>query len=149
MRPIPTLFLALAFTALSSTIAAANDFRVNYLEQEVRELKRQVLSLTQRIDQATTRPDRQPAAIPGGVLSTRPAPDTQLQWVDARKWKSLRPGMTELEVIETLGRPSSTREDGGARVVLYAIEIGAAGFLGGSVRFRDGAVVEINEPRLQ
>jgi hypothetical protein len=147
MKHIPLMFIAALPLVAFAPAAMADDFRVNYLEQEVRELKRQVLSLNQRLDQATTRPPREPSP------QARPAPSDraplEVKWVDARKWKSLRLGMSELEVIELLGKPNNTREDGGARLVLYAMEIGDSGFLGGSVRFRDGAAVEILQPTLQ
>ena len=146
MKHLTSMIAALPL-ALISSITSADDFRVNYLEQEVRELKRQVLSLTQRLDQVTTRPPREPSTVSRNMVSERPAPETT--WVDAKKWKSLRRGMSELEVIELLGRPSTTRNEGGARVVLYAMEIGDSGFLGGSVRFRDGIVDEIRQPTLQ
>jgi hypothetical protein len=148
MKRMTLIALAALPLAGFATAATADDFRVNYLEQEVRELKRQVLSLTQRLDQVTTRPPRPDAATPGLPVS-RPSPDAQLGWVDAKKWKSLRKGMSELEVIEVLGRPNSTRQENGERVVLYALEIGSSGFLGGSVRFRDGSAVEIKQPALQ
>ena len=57
--------------------------------------------------------------------------------------------MSELEVIGALGPPTSMREEGGTRVLLYAMEIGASGFLGGSVKLRERAVVEVAQPTLQ
>jgi hypothetical protein len=41
------------------------------------------------------------------------------------------------------------REEEGARVLLYAMEVGASGFLGGSVTLRERAVVEVRQPVLQ
>ena len=57
--------------------------------------------------------------------------------------------MSELDVISSLGPPTTMREEGGARVLLYAMEIGASGFLRGSVKLRERAVVEILQPTLQ
>lgn len=57
--------------------------------------------------------------------------------------------MSELEVIGTLGPPTSMRDEGGARVLLYAMEIGSTGYLGGSVTLRDRAVSEVRQPVLQ
>ena len=57
--------------------------------------------------------------------------------------------MGELEVINILGPPTSMRQEGEARVLLYAMEIGAAGFLGGSVELRDRKVSEVNPPTLR
>jgi len=57
--------------------------------------------------------------------------------------------MSELEVIELLGAPTSMREEGDARVLLYAMEIGDSGFLGGSVTLRERVVTEVRQPVLQ
>ena len=56
--------------------------------------------------------------------------------------------MSELEVIDLLGAPTSMRAEGDARVLLYAMEIGSSGFLRGSVTLRDRAVVEVQQPTL-
>jgi len=69
--------------------------------------------------------------------------------VDAALWRRIRNGMSEVDVISTLGPPNSMREDDGARVLLYAMEIGSAGFLGGSVKLRQHAVIEVVQPTLQ
>lgn len=139
--------MALPLALIAADARASIDPRILYLEQEVRDLKRQVLSLTQRLDQATTRPPRGPLSAASSPIAPRPTVETK--WVDAKKWKSLCTGMSELEVIELLGRPNATREESGERVALYALEIGDSGFLGGSVRFRDGKVTAIREPYLQ
>ncbi len=79
-------------------------------------------------------------------LTAAPASD---QWIDAARWRQVRPGMNELEVIGLLGPPSSMRTEGEARVLLYALEIGSSGFLGGSVVLHDRAVAEVRPPTLQ
>jgi len=137
----------LACLLLPLAAAAADDGRVSFLEQEVRNLQRQVLALSRQMDEIRSRPDR-----PAGPLASVPRTgeaDGLPSWVDAAKWKRLRPGMDELEVIATLGPPSSMREEGGARVLLYAMELGASGFLGGSVTLRDRRVVEVLQPTLR
>ncbi len=57
--------------------------------------------------------------------------------------------MSELDVIGSLGAPNTIREEEGARVLLYAMEIGGSGFQGGSIKLRQRAVVEILTPTLQ
>ncbi len=132
---------------LPATALAADDARVTRLEQDVRSLQREVQNLSRQIDQLrlqTTRPStdgRQPPPPP-------PITDTS-GWLDAGKWKKLRPGMSELEVISALGAPTSTRERDGARELLYAMEIGSSAFLGGSVLLRDRKVVEVQVPALK
>ena len=133
---------------LSVTASAADDPRVSFLEQEVRNLHRQVDLLSRQVDELRTRPDR-PRSTAARAVPATAAPARSTQWVDAGLWKRIQQGMSELEVIATLGPPTTMREENGARILLYALEIGASGFLGGSVAFRDGAVVEVRQPTLQ
>ena len=142
MKRVLSLLLILPAAAL-----AADDARVTRLEQDVRSLQRDVQNLSRQVDQlrlSTTRP---------GTESRLPPPPPPVAdvsgWLDATKWKKLRPGMSELEVISTLGTPTSTRERDGARELLYAMEIGSSAFLGGSVVLRDRKVVEVQMPTLK
>ena len=142
MRPL--ILIALLLVPSASWCADAH--RLSFLEQEVRNLQRQVQGLSRQLDELRTRPERlapRPSSSAAG-----PATDPG-DWIQAAKWRRLKAGMSELEVVELLGPPTSMREEEGERVLLYATEIGAAGFLGGSVRMRDRAVVEVREPRLQ
>jgi hypothetical protein len=137
----------IALLMLPLTATAADEQRLSFLEQEVRNLQRQVLSLSRQVDELRTRPDR--PAVPPAERTGAASPASPDQWLEAKRWRQLRTGMSELEVINTLGAPTSMREDGGARVLLYAMEIGASGFLGGSVTLRDRVVVEVRQPALQ
>ena len=141
------MLLAVLLTAAPVVAMAADDGRFSYLEQEVRNLQRQVLALTRQVDEMRSGPARLPAR-PVRAPAGAPAADNDA-WLDAAKWRKLRVGMAELDVIGTLGRPTSMREDGGARVLLYAMEIGASGFLSGSVTLRDRVVAEIQTPELK
>jgi hypothetical protein len=108
-----------------------------------------VQALSRQVDELRTQPDRleprsfAPAGTAPGGASTSSPP----RWVDASLWRRVRPGMSEIEVIGALGPPTSMREEDGARVLLYAMEIGS-GFLGGSVKLRQRAVVEVLQPTL-
>jgi hypothetical protein len=140
-----SLLLLLSLVALPA--GAADDPRVSFLEQEVRNLHRQVDALSRRVDSVTNRPSRPANQV--GAPRAAAADDVPPQWIDAAKWRRLRQGMSELEVISVLGPPSSMREEGGARLLLYALEIGTSGFLGGSVALRDRVVAEVRQPTLQ
>jgi hypothetical protein len=143
---------------LSPLLSPAQD-STNYsrLELDVRQLQREVLILSQLVNQLRTRADApasptphalMPAPVTGGI--TPPQQDrANPRWVDAGRWRGLRTGMSELEVIETLGRPTSTRTGDGGVVLLYAIELGSASFLAGSVSIQDHAVVAIETPVLK
>ena len=133
--------------ALPALALAADDPRVTRLEQEVRDLRREQQVMSRQIDQLrlqTTRPGTEGRPLP----PPPPATDTS-GWLDAAKWKKVRSGMSELEVISMLGVPTSSRERDGARELLYALEIGTAAFLGGSVLLRDQKVVDVQIPALK
>jgi len=139
--------LLCALLILPLAASAADDPRISFLEQEVRNVQRQLAVLSRQVDGLTTQPNR-PASQPaerGGAVPVAESP----QWLNAVKWRELRPGMSELEVISTLGAPTSMREESGVRVLLYAMEIGTSGFLGGSVTLRDRTVAEVRQPTLQ
>jgi hypothetical protein len=122
--------------------------KVSQLEADVRDMKRQVQGLSRQIEELRaqlTRTGDRPTLAP----STTPAAADPRAWIDASKWKRLRLGMSELEVISTLGPPTSMRVEKGERVLLYALEIGSSGFLGGSVRLGGGVVIDVQKPTLQ
>jgi len=141
-------FLLAALALLPAASWAADDQRISFLEQEVRNLQRQMQAVTWQLDQLRNRVE--PAATPSAARTGAvPAADELPQWVDASRWRKLRVGMSELEVVSMLGKPSSMRDEDGARLLLYALEFGSSGFLGGSVKVRDHAVVEVHPPMLQ
>lgn len=136
------LLLCLPVAAL-----AADDSRVMRLEQDVRNLQRELQALSRQVEQLrlqTSRPgtdDRLPPPAP--VVTTGPT------WLDAARWKRVAPGMPELDVVSLLGTPTSTREKDGTRELLYAMEVGTSAFLSGSVLLRDRKVVEVRIPTLK
>ena len=139
------LLLLLMLMPLSAL--AADEQRISFLEQEVRNLQRQVMTLSRQIDELRTRPDRPSSTTSAATGAAAPARSDQ--WLDGKKWRLLSKGMSELEVIGALGPPTSMRTQGNERVLLYAMEIGSSGFLGGSVTLRDREVSEVKPPILQ
>lgn len=152
--------ILLALLALVFHPAVAQDSaRVARLEQDIRQLQREVLNLTQLVNQlragagapapsasrdipTVTRPQ-----VPAGPAAALPS--TLPRWIDATRWSRLRSAMSELEVITELGPPTSARVEGPSQVLLYALELGPSTFLVGSVVLRDHAVVEIQIPALK
>ena len=144
-------YLLIALLALLGQSALAADdatYRLMKLEQDVRNLERQVQTLTRQLDEL-----KQQSARDGDRSSAAPrsatAPPSSTDWLEAARWDRVRPGMGELEVINILGPPTSMRQEGETRVLLYAMEIGSSGFLGGSVELRDRKVSEVLEPVLR
>ena len=144
------LLLALIAVPLLGHAQDDATYRLMKLEQDVRNLERQVQTLTRQLDelkqQSTRAGDR--SAL-GTRSTTGPATTSSTAWLEAARWDRVRAGMSELEVINILGPPTSMRQEGDARVLLYAMEIGTANFLGGSVELRGKAVSEINKPTLK
>jgi hypothetical protein len=139
--------MAALLLALPIAIPAADDPRVSFLEQEVRNLQREVQALKRRVDELSRpmvrNPEHRTPTGPEQRVGDAPT------WVDAAKWRQVRPGMSELQVVALLGPPTSMRAEGDVWVLLYALEIGTTHFLGGSVRLRERAVTEVRAPALQ
>jgi len=108
-----------------------------------------VQTLTRQLDELKQQSARAGDSSALGTRSSTAPTTSSTAWVDAARWERLRAGMSELEVINILGPPTSMRQEGEARVLLYAMEIGSSNFLGGSVEFRDKAVSAINKPTLK
>ena len=141
------LLLGLVLVA-PPAVDAADDFKVSQLEQDVRELQRQLQAQARQIaalQSQLTRPG-EPLRLPAPA-TPEPVPGTS--WIDAAKWQRVTAGMKEFDVVSLLGPPTTLRSDAGTRVLLYATEVGSTGFLGGSVTLRDGVVVEVKKPVLQ
>jgi hypothetical protein len=141
----------LALLLLFQGALAADDdtYRVMKLEQDVRNLERQVQTLSRQLDDLRQQQSRASDHTASPRSSGAPAGVSSTAWLEAGRWNRVRTGMSELEVIDVLGPPTSMREENGARVLLYAMEIGSSGFLGGSVEFRDRAVTSVSKPVLR
>jgi len=145
----PALLFAFALLLIAG-LAAADDFKVIKLEQDVRNLERQVQTLSRQIDELRGQLEHSgDRASLSGPPKTPAAAVPLPSWLDVSNWNRVHQGMDELAVIETLGPPTSMREENGARVLLYAMEIGSSGFLGGSVSLRDRKVVDVQKPMLK
>jgi hypothetical protein len=140
-----TLFIALC---LLTTGAAADDFKVIKLEQDMRNLERQVQGLTREVADLRARLARSREQRTLSRAAGQPAPSS-FDWLSAENWDRVRPGVSELEVISILGPPTSMRPAEGGRVLLYAMEIGANGFLSGSVTLKDQEVAAVEKPTLK
>ncbi|MDQ2640813.1 MAG: hypothetical protein M3Y79_09575 [Pseudomonadota bacterium] len=128
---------------------AADALQISRIEQDLRRLQTQLMDQARQIEslrlQLGTR-----ANLPESRLLPVPAPPpAQPTWLDAAKWEQVRVGMPELEVLTLLGPPTAMRTADGGRLLHYAQEIGASGFLAGSVRLEDGIVAEVQIPRLR
>jgi hypothetical protein len=145
--PLPALLVVLF--SFSAGAAEDDTYRLMKLEQDVRNLERQVQTLTRELDDLRQQQSRAGDHIPATRSGSTPAGAGSTAWLEAARWERIRTGMSELEVISVLGPPTSMRQDGDTRVLLYAMEIGSSGFLGGSVELQDRAVTAVNKPVLK
>lgn len=143
--------LALLMCAQHSiTAAPIDEFRLSNIEQSIRALQTQLREQARLIDELQ-RQVNGPGGADSQPRSSVPAANTSKSWLDAANWKRLRNGMTELEVVSILGPPTQMRvsDDQATRTLLYAMEIGSSGFLGGNVVFTDGRLTGVNTPVLK
>jgi outer membrane murein-binding lipoprotein Lpp len=144
-----TVLTLLLFSA-PLLVGAADDLKVSQLEQSVLNLQREVSALSQQLDELRRQialTDKQPAVSLGSTASSPLAPANKL-WLDAARWKQVKAGMGELDVIGLLGPPASTRVENQVRLLLYGMEIGG-GFLAGNVALRDRVVIKVEVPVLR
>ena len=119
------------------------------LEQDVRTLERQVQSLERLVSELERSRRADPTVRLGSNRAAAATEDDQA-WLKASAWNRVRTGMSELEVIEILGKPTALRPDASnRRALLYTLEIGTTSFLTGSVSFAEGKAVEIQKPALK
>jgi hypothetical protein len=142
------LLLAALLLLLGPVAASAADsIEISRVQQDIRDLRRDVEALARRMDELRAQLAR-PGDPPVRAIAPSAAGGTGM-WVDAAKWRQVKVGMSELEVIAALGAPTSMRAQDGSRVLLYAMEIGTTGFLAGSVTVRERVVTEVQVPALR
>lgn len=142
--------LVMTFAAAMQSAAAQDNFKVIKLEQDVRNLERQVQDLSRQVNDLQRRlVQAGDASAARADRSAPPTASTSTSWLVAANWDRVRTGMSELEVIGVLGPPTSMRAAADSRTLFYAMEIGASGFLGGSVRLEERKVVEVVRPALR
>lgn len=129
--------------------APIDEFRLSNVEQSIRALQTQLRDQARLIDDLQRQiggPTR-----PRITERSSSADGTNNAWLNAASWKRLRNGMSELEVVSILGPPTQMRvsDDKTTRTLLYALEIGSSGFLGGNVVFSDGSLSAVNTPVLK
>jgi hypothetical protein len=143
-------FLLAGLFAFAVPAVAAEDFRVMKLEQDVRTLEREVQALQRLVNELQQRARRTDPTLELKSDSAVQPIEADTAWLKAAAWNRVKAGMSELEVIEILGKPTALRPDANDRkALLYTLEIGTASFLTGSVAFDGGKVVEVQKPSLR
>lgn len=145
------VYLTLLLLA-TAPFAVADDFKVIKLEQDVRNLERQVRELSRQVAELQRSPGRSGDPSLSSIDRQAPMMTGTSPWLDAKNWQRVQIGMSELQVIDILGPPTSLRGDGAgasSQTLFYALEIGPTSFLGGQVKLEDRRVVHIEKPTLK
>ena len=150
-KPGSFIMLSLLMLAIALPSTAADESKIIRLEQDVRKLEQEVRDLSRQV--AELRRNSGGASLIPAPAASAPAPAPPAEsprWLRSQNWQRLRPGMSELQVAEALGPPTSTRTTQNSDTIwFYALEIGTDSFLGGSVLLREGKVVEVKAPVLK
>jgi hypothetical protein len=146
---IVLLALVTLLAPAAASYGAEDPFKLIKLEQDVRNLEREVRTLAREVGALRAQLGRGPSrTAPAPRPGEAPAAESTA-WLRAAQWDRVRSGMSELEVIELLGPPTSLRREDGKHLMLYALEIDSSSFLSGSVALQDHAVVEVHKPVLK
>jgi hypothetical protein len=142
---------AVALCALSAEVASAQDLKVSQLEQDVRELQQQVQRQSRRIDVLEGELNLSRGTAPLPDRATVVVQNTTQPWLKSGSWDQIKRGMSESEVIQVLGPPTTTRSpgDGRQRTLFYALELGAGSFLSGQVLIESAKVTSVQKPTLK
>ena len=89
-----------------------------------------------------------------GMVLANPEPlsgtqnDSDGNWKNPSAWDRVRRGMSERQVISTLGRPTSRDDSPGYHTLLYQGEVEGSGYVSGNVvvNVSRDRVVSINRP---
>ncbi len=145
--PFATLLLIACIVQQPVLAAPIDEFRLSDIEQNLRDLQTTVREQARQI----TELQRQSGSK--SITSTSSNANSSAgdpRWLSSAGWNRLKPGMTELQVIELLGPPTQHRSaDRSTQHLLYALEIGRSGFLSGRVVLTDGKVTAIEMPSLK
>jgi hypothetical protein len=143
------VFLLTCALAFSTPGLAAEDFRVMKLEQDVRTLEREVQTLERLVRELQQKARHNDPTYEVDTAQP-PAEESEQKWLQSSAWNRIKLGMTELDVIGILGKPTALRPDpSDRRALLYTLEIGTTSFLTGSVAFENGKAVEVQKPTLR
>lgn len=147
----PLLGIVLAISIPAA--AQLEDIRTRQLMQDVAELQRTLRQQALRIDQL----EREISRLTGAPV-TRPATsegvsarDLEKQpWLAPKTWDRVKLGMSEIEVLDILGYPTSARTaQDKSKTLFYSVQVSPAGFLSGNVELTDNRVRAVNRPALR
>jgi hypothetical protein len=143
---IGTICVSLLFLMHSVAVGQTRDPRVDGLKTEMAELKRVIAEQETRIAELEkTVKALQAAATP---LPT-PIPAPTPLWHKASNWTLIKTGMSEAQVVEILGQPTSVDPSIDTRILYYAPDARSTSTLKGSVTLTGDRVTGMAPPAFQ
>ena len=139
--------------SLYAACARADDSaRISRLESEIRQLRTRVDEQQRRISRLEEELKRQAnepvvATIPGKRQERIPAasPD-KLLWHSPASWTGVSKGMSEEQVTEVLGQPTSLETFGRYKTLFYRGMVPGSGPISGHVNLLDDRVLAVSLP---
>ena len=133
------LFLALPVT----TLAQARDTRIDELKKETAQLKALIAEQDRRIGEL----EKALAALQAIVSPVpKPIPSPTPAWQSSANWNLLKQGMSEAQVVELLGPPTSVSASIDVRTLLYEPDSRSSSTLRGSVTLQDDRLTSAVPP---
>src|SRR5687767_10100878 len=134
--------------------AQLEDIRTRQLMQDVAELQRTVRQQALRIDQLEREISRltgTPVASPVAREGVSAADVEKQRWLAPKTWDRVSVGMSEIEVLEILGYPTSARagQEKSMKTLFYSVQVSPAGFLSGNVELENNRVRAVQRPTLR
>jgi hypothetical protein len=123
--------------------AQTRDSRVDDLTKEVAQLKRRIADQDARIaelERAVKSLQLAAAPLPAPIPSETPA------WHRPSNWTQIKKGMSEAQVVEILGPPTSVDSSIDKRILLYTPDSSSTSTLQGSVTLVDDRVIAMTPP---
>lgn len=128
----------------SIALAQSQDPRIDQLEEETAQLKTTVAEQGRRITELENTLKALQAVL---TPMLKPIPPPTPPWQEPSNWTLLRPGMSEVQVVEILGPASGVEAETDVRILLYETGSSAVRTFKGSVTLTDDRVTAAQPPK--
>ena len=137
------------------TAVADDAARISRLETEIQQLRTLVNEQARRIQRleeelsrraGASEPQPRPRPRVGEVRTDGAQSAARQPWHGAAVWDRVAKGMTEDEVMQILGKPTSAESVGVLKTLFYRGAAPGGPPVSGHVNFKDGRVVAIRKP---
>ncbi len=140
-RTLGTLLLSL--TLPLTALAQLRDPRVDELRKETTQLKATIADQERRISELEKTVK---ALLAVAAPLPAPIPSPTPQWLVPSNWLQIKKGMSEAQVVEILGQPTSVDTSVDIRTLLYQPDSNSTTTLNGSVTLTTGRVTAMTPP---